>query len=53
MGAVLAEQHDEWAVGRRYISQEALRASQLTLIHGEIPETPRKELSTESLPATA
>jgi putative transposase len=50
VGAVLAEQHDEWAVGRRYISQEALRASQLSLI---VEKSEGKELSTESLAATA
>jgi putative transposase len=50
VGAVLAEQHDEWAVARRYISQEALRASQLSLA-ADHPD--RKELSTTSLSATA
>jgi putative transposase len=50
VGAVLAEQHDEWAVARRYISQEALRASQLSLA---VDNTDRKELSTTSLTATA
>jgi putative transposase len=49
VGAVLAEQHDEWTVGRRYMSHDALRASTLTVIDGD-----RKEDTTaELLSATA
>jgi putative transposase len=44
VGAVLAEQHDEWAVGRRYASLDALRASTLTVIDGERKETTPAEL---------
>src|SRR3954454_876830 len=32
VGAVLAEQHDEWADGRRYLGLDALHRSRLTLI---------------------
>ena len=31
VGAVLAEQHDEWAEGRRYLGLEVLKQSRLTL----------------------
>ena len=33
VGAVLAEQHDEWADGRRYLGLEVLGRSRLVLIH--------------------
>jgi putative transposase len=37
VGAVLAEQHDEWAVGRRYLAIETIKAS-LTPAIEEVPE---------------
>lgn len=50
VGAVLAEQHDEWAVMRRYLGQEIVRASLLTVIQAT-PE--HKEEAKELLPASA
>jgi putative transposase len=47
VGAVLAEQHDEWAEGRRYLGIDVLARSRLTLTTTTDPQTqPAKELTT-------
>src|SRR5215213_7603812 len=39
VGAVLAEQHDEWAEGRRYLGLDVLARSRLTLLPGHATES--------------
>ncbi|WP_380163420.1 IS256 family transposase [Jannaschia sp. R86511] len=56
VGAVLAEQHDEWTEGRRYLGLDVLARSRVTLVDGAAdasPPTPAKEVGTELTALTA
>jgi putative transposase len=56
VGAVLAEQHDEWTEGRRYLGLDVLARSRVTLVDGAAdasPSTPAKEVCTELTALTA
>jgi putative transposase len=47
VGAVLAEQHDEWAEGRRYLGIEVMQRSRLTLTATEPENSAPKEDTNE------
>lgn len=42
VGAVLAEQHDEWQIGRRYMNQSTIREALITIIDTTTEEEPQE-----------
>jgi transposase-like protein len=48
VGAVLAEQHDEWTEGRRYLGLEVLARSRMTLLPGQAAATPTDDAANDT-----
>src|SRR3954447_8090292 len=51
IGAVLAEQHDDWAEGRRYLGLDVLARSRMALIASEETNEEREDLTPAALTA--
>ena len=51
VGAVLAEQHDEWTEGRRYLGLDVLARSRVTTVHRPHAPPPQEVTTTQDLPA--
>lgn len=51
VGAVLAEQHDDWAEGRRYLGLDVLAKSRLALIHTPTDDHRKEDLTPAALTA--
>ena len=53
VGAVLAEQHDEWAEGRRYLGLDVLARSRMTLIASTLADTTATDSTTQEAAISA
>ena len=51
VGAVLAEQHDEWIEGRRYFGLDVLQRARLTLITNTAKNQPSEPLTATAISA--
>ena len=51
VGAVLAEQHDDWIEGRRYLGLEVLARSRLTLLNDQQDQEVKEPMTTPALTA--
>ena len=51
IGAVLAEQHDDWAEGRRYLGLDVLARSRIALINANQTTTEKEDLTPAALTA--
>jgi putative transposase len=51
IGAVLAEQHDDWIEGRRYLGLDVLARSRIALVHTDDTTTEKEDLTPAALTA--